>query len=294
MDFAPSDSDGDIENEFVRTGLVRLPGAVDLGPGSRLGGMFRWTLRQAGLADVEGLRCPRGLTSLPPTRVADMRLVAPRLWETVCRLVGGTERVRAPARIGNALLCNYRTTVLRESWHVDGDFFVHYPDSPEQALLVFVLWSDVRPGEGATLVVPSATAAVLEHLAASPEGRTSGRIPAGRFVAATGDGPRELTGRAGDAWILHPLTVHQSAPNPHGEPRFVSNPVVALEEPLRLAGDGPRSPLERLTRRLLGRDYLPPASVRRETFTPERIGRWSTEGVYTDEEARPPAPARTG
>jgi hypothetical protein len=33
---------------------------------------------------------------------------------------------------------------MRETvgWHNDGDFFVHFLDSPEQALLVIPLWSD--------------------------------------------------------------------------------------------------------------------------------------------------------
>lgn len=29
-----------------------------------------------------------------------------------------------------------------DGWHNDGDFFVHFLDSPEQALLVIPLWSD--------------------------------------------------------------------------------------------------------------------------------------------------------
>ena len=30
-------------------------------------------------------------------------------------------------------------------WHNDGDFFVHFLDSPQQALLVIPLWSDIVP-----------------------------------------------------------------------------------------------------------------------------------------------------
>lgn len=37
-------------------------------------------------------------------------------------------------------------------WHVDGDFFVHFLDSPEQALLVIPCWSDVESNGGATWV----------------------------------------------------------------------------------------------------------------------------------------------
>jgi hypothetical protein len=37
-------------------------------------------------------------------------------------------------------------------WHNDGDFFVHFLDSPEQALLVIPLWSDIVHKGGGTAV----------------------------------------------------------------------------------------------------------------------------------------------
>ncbi|MFD0392276.1 hypothetical protein ACFQ3Z_03725 [Streptomyces nogalater] len=191
--------------------------ALDLSPGSRLQVFFETTLRREGLTVDGRLRVPPGVTSLPPTRVADLAEVAPALWTAVCALLGGAKPIRRPARLGNALICNFRTTGLAESWHVDGDFFVHHPDSPEQALLLFVLWTDVAEGEGATLAAPSATAGILRHLARHPAGLTSARIPARDFIGAP-DRHLALTGKAGDAWILHPLTAHQSAPIPGAAP----------------------------------------------------------------------------
>ena len=37
-----------------------------------------------------------------------------------------------------------------EGWHKDGDWFRHFLDSPEQALLVIVFWRDVTADQGAT------------------------------------------------------------------------------------------------------------------------------------------------
>lgn len=39
-----------------------------------------------------------------------------------------------------------------KGWHCDGDFFIHFLDSPEQALLVIPCWSDVESNGGATWV----------------------------------------------------------------------------------------------------------------------------------------------
>jgi hypothetical protein len=221
-----------------------------------------------------------------------MGTVAPRLWQMVVSLLGGTARIAPPARVANAFICNYRTTARSDTdWHVDGDFFVHHPDSPEQALLIFILWSDVAAGEGATQIAPAATGSILRHLRNHPAGLRSGEVPVPALVAATRD-RLELTGRAGDAWILHPLTAHRSMPNPAGPPRFISNPVVALSEPMRLDDAPEPSPLEALTRVLLGEPFAADPNARRHTFQPDRVGRWRTVGTYTAADAA--AAARAG
>jgi hypothetical protein len=43
----------------------------------------------------------------------------------------------------------------------------------------------------------------------------------------------ELTGKAGDVVLLHPFMIHSHSHNPSGRPRFITNPPVALREPMR-------------------------------------------------------------
>ncbi len=66
----------------------------------------------------------------------------------------------------------------------------------------------------------------------------------------------ELTGETGDLTLLHPFTLHTSSPTPTGRPRFMTNPPVALKEPLDFNREDPSefSLVERGVLRSLGVD----------------------------------------
>lgn len=51
-----------------------------------------------------------------------------------------------------------------DNWHNDGDFFVHFLDSPEQALLVIPLWSDIAHKGGGTAVNGDGIKYIAKHL----------------------------------------------------------------------------------------------------------------------------------
>jgi len=117
----------------------------------------------------------------------------------------------------------------RNNWHVDGDFFHHFLDSPQQGLLPIVLFSDIKTGGGATYICPPAIPTMAQHLADHPEGvmpdMTSAihrDIPYETFSSdfyqkvvepISKDGFEMATGKAGDIYLLHPLMVHSAAPN---------------------------------------------------------------------------------
>jgi len=83
---------------------------------------------------------------------------APRAWAAICELCGGEDRVKPASKMWkDSLIVNLGTPEGEDKpvapqdldgWHVDGDFFVHYLDSPEQALLVTPLFTDIAPSGG--------------------------------------------------------------------------------------------------------------------------------------------------
>ena len=112
---------------------------------------------------------------------------------------------------------------------------MHFMDSPEQALLVIVLFSDVDTRGGGTFLATDSIRPVARLLASQPAGlhadgvQSKGYLIPGliaqckRFV--------EVTGSAGDVWLLHPYMLHRVSHNASGKPRLITNPCVALKQP---------------------------------------------------------------
>lgn len=276
----------------------------------------------------------RARINMPHHRFFDAAEFAPRAWAAICELCGGEDRIDTETRQWrDSLIVNLgsaegegRTVAppALENWHVDGDFFVHYLDSPEQALLVIPLFTDVRPGGGGTMICPPAIPEVARWLLDHPEGVSPRMVPRGDpdFVRernlgwfaklarkvgelygtepawsgdrekkdaampiAEGKGvaqePRsgfvEVTGSAGDVFLLHPLMMHSATTNSLRDVRIITNPPISLREPFRFyragAGDGEYSLVERATLRALGREDLPGWEITapRERVVPARV-----------------------
>ncbi|MBW3623344.1 MAG: phytanoyl-CoA dioxygenase family protein, partial [Armatimonadetes bacterium] len=114
-----------------------------------------------------------------------------------------------------------------KGWHKDGDFFVHFLDSPEQGLLTLVLWSDLRHQGGGTFIVADSVPAVARFLADHPEGVRPGQFDYPRILSEC-RAYIEMTGEVGDVVLLHPYMLHASSQNVSGVPRFLTNPAVHL------------------------------------------------------------------
>ncbi|KAI0603043.1 hypothetical protein F4775DRAFT_9758 [Biscogniauxia sp. FL1348] len=218
-----------------------------------------WTRLGMSPTDPATWTCAR--THMPSHRAFDCAVFAPKAWAAICELCGGEDRVDPASRQWrDSFIVNLGSPRKEEegketeenprdldNWHVDGDFFVHYLDSPEQALLVIPLFSDVVPcGGGATMLCPGAIPRVARWLRDHPAGVSPRMVPRGEpgfpdarnaawyrdVVAGVADDDFvEACGSVGDVYLLHPLMVHSATANPRRRVRVITNPPVSLREP---------------------------------------------------------------
>jgi hypothetical protein len=155
----------------------------------------------------------------------------------------------------------------------DGDFFRHFLDSPEQGLLTIVLWSDIEHRGGGTFVAADSVAPVARLLAERRDGVLPDDFDYEDLISQCTSFV-ETTGRLGDVVLMHPYMPHAVSQNHRGTARFITNPPIALKEPMRFdrADPAEHSPVERAVLRALGvqrLDYRPTAA--RESVVPERV-----------------------
>ncbi|KAG8967917.1 hypothetical protein FRC05_001882 [Tulasnella sp. 425] len=167
-----------------------------------------------------------------------------------------------------------------DNWHCDGDFFLHFLDSPEQALLVIPIFSQILPSGGGTYIAPRSIASVARHLANHPEGLLPGLGEGdqkfdftARLKECEGDFV-ELTGDVGDVILMHPLMLHSASKNALRTPRIITNPPAGLKEPFNFNRSNPEdfSLVELKTLRALGKDRFDfKPTVPRQRIIPARL-----------------------
>lgn len=206
---------------------------------------------------------------------------SPKAWDAMCDLLGGEDRIDVKSSSwGDSFIVNLGkdeptgktiAPLDLDNWHVDGDFFVHFLDSPEQALLVIPIFSDIEPRGGGTYVAPDSIERVAKYLYSHPEGvlpKDYKFIPSTSTLEDPSTDPgvwahlqeikkcsrfAEMTGQVGDVILLHPLMMHSASRNYLRVPRVITNPPAGLKEPFNLSrDDGAYSLVERKTLKALG------------------------------------------
>ncbi|KZO97115.1 hypothetical protein CALVIDRAFT_513959 [Calocera viscosa TUFC12733] len=229
-------------------------------------------------------------------------VVAPDAWRAMCDLVGGADRLDPLCtEWKDNLILNLGNESLTEDscpkdphdiegWHVDGDWFRHYLDSPEQALLMIALFSDVRAGGGATWIAPDGIGPIANVLLQHPEGTVSPQYDGGFFWRSVIPQCKEfveLTGKAGDVVLLHPLMLHSASKNWRRDVRLITNPPAILKEPFDFNREDTEefSLVELKTLKELGRDRVEyQITGRRERIVSPRVGK--TDGLLQQEMVR--------
>jgi len=268
-------SDGQVE-QFLEQGHLVLRGCFERG---QVEDWLELGWKRLGTDPRDPTTWKAGRVHQPATDRVKVREFAPRVFDAMCDLCGGEERIEEPYW-GDSFIWNFgspddRTWQTPEEqnrgWHKDGDFFRHFLDSPEQGLLVIVLYSDIEPQGGGTFLAADSVPVVARFLAGRPEGVLPDAFPF-REMKQECHSFIEATGRLGDVLLIHPFALHTISKNVRGTARIITNPPVSLREPMQFQrADGDYSPVERAVLRGLGVESLDFApGVPRERVVPER------------------------
>ncbi|KAK4865752.1 hypothetical protein LT330_009185 [Penicillium expansum] len=282
-------------DHFMKYGYVRLPDCFSREKAAEWAGDV-WT--RLGVSPTNKSTWTTEITHMGDTKEEAVSTFSPKAWAAICELLGGEDRVAPESATWNdALIVNLGSPESEGTWphpadlpgwHVDGDFFTHFLDSPEQALLVIPLFTDIQDRAGGTMVCPEAMKYVAQHLYKHPEGVTPYMYPRGQEpVGDPTETPfysdivkncndfHQMTGKVGDVVLLHPLMCHSISVNSLRHPRVITNPPVALKQPFKFDRDDPSkySLVEKKTLEMLGKDRLSGWKIkgRREFVVPERL-----------------------
>jgi hypothetical protein len=155
---------------------------------------------------------PNGKFNMPGHSVISCKEFAPKAYYAMCELVGGEDKMDdwckgwkdgwipnfgEPGMSENDEL-DYRTL---DNWHNDGDWFVHFLDSPEQALLVIPLFSDIKPKGGGTVICTDGIKLVADLLYKHTDGTTPFLAPRGSPDIPKDNPDRRKTWRS---WVQDP------------------------------------------------------------------------------------------
>ncbi|KAL8371478.1 hypothetical protein RB595_001325 [Gaeumannomyces hyphopodioides] len=272
----------DAEKEhFLEHGWIKIKGAFTRQQAEE---MTKDVWVRLGMSPTDKSTWTEKRINMPHHGTFDASEFAPKAWAAANELCGGGVDV-PPQDL--------------DGWHVDGDFFVHYLDSPEQGLLIIPLFTDIVEGGGGTVIAPDAMPAVAYHLYQHAEGVSPHMVPRGEpdfekegnlewfnNLAASSTQFMEATGDAGDVYLLHPLMLHSASSNPLRRARIIANPPVMLRAPFCFnRPDGDYSLVELRTLRALGKE--PPLDweikAPRQRIVPERVKGWEK---MKQEEAR--------
>lgn len=163
----------DQKSHFLQHGYLHLSSCFTAAQAANFTSTI-WT--RLGFSPTDKSTWTRERTHMPAQTSVRVSDFAPKAWAVICELLGGEERVAewsntwkdsfivnlgSPEWAGTSVKGNEKEL---GGWHVDGDFFVHFLDSPEQALLVIPIFTDIDEDGGGTMVAPEGIRKIARHL----------------------------------------------------------------------------------------------------------------------------------
>ena len=267
--------------QFLNLGYVKIENCFDR---SSVQDWIDLAFSRLGYTADDPLTWAEAKVHLPSMNKVEVPDFAPKAWQAICELMGGARRIKKPVYWGDSFIINFRLGANQKwqppspkvsGWHKDGDWFRHFLDSPEQGLLTIVLWDDVQPESGGTYIATDSIGPVAKYLLQYPQGITPQKAEFSQLIKQC-QKFEEVTGRAGDVFLLHPYILHSASQNPSGRPRIITNPAVSFQQPMDFNRPDPSdySLVERSVLHNLKVDHLNFKITRaRERITPERVHR---------------------
>jgi hypothetical protein len=261
----------DRHEEFRRTGLVRLPGAIPaIAAQAMVDRIWEHLDRRHGMVrdrpETWTLDKPSGMRAI--TAAPEFEALGGATVRTAVDEFLGVGRWQPPRRWGRLLVTFPSRAATWDlpvggEWH--NDFVPPQRSAGVRAVQLFVILSNLPARGGGTLVLSGSHHLITRYIADTakaphprelrqvlgeqpwlrelwePSGDASVEQRIRRFMtdgAHIGDVELrvvELTGRAGDAYLMHCDTFHAAAPNCHDEPRLMATGIL-------LRTDDPDSP----------------------------------------------------
>ncbi|CZS97415.1 uncharacterized protein RAG0_06505 [Rhynchosporium agropyri] len=254
---------------FLQHGFVKIPRCFTRDQAAEFTSTL-WT--RLGMDPNDKSTWTKEKTNMPWHRHVPVSDFAPKAWAAMCELLGGEDRITDTpefrgwsdgfiVNLGREGYSADDELDLRalDNWHNDGDFFVHFLDSPEQALLVIPLWTDIESkGGGTAYDHPEGTTpwmtSPLDPNYTTYEGLEYWRSLAWDKSKISDSAFQEATGEVGDVYLLHPLMLHSASKNFSRTPRVITNPPLSLKKPFCFDREDPSlySLVEQKTLRDLG------------------------------------------
>jgi hypothetical protein len=160
------------KQHFLEHGFIKLPQCFTREQAAKFISPI-WT--RLGASPTDKSTWPTEKLNMPGHTSISTADFAPKAWAAICELVGGEDRIVDWAKDWkDAFIVNmgkpeytpddpldYRAL---DGWHNDGDFFIHFLDSPEQALLVIPLFTDIKPRGGGTAICTDGIKLIAQRL----------------------------------------------------------------------------------------------------------------------------------